>query len=514
MSSTERDRLRGLPARAREMAAAAERSLARHDLAAASRALDATLAAHPTHPELLRLQGLLALFRGDIASAIARLGEAAAAWPDDALAAGNLGTALAANGDVDAALDWFQRATALDNASIDAWYNLGRALDLRGDAAGAKAAFDAVIALDPGHRAARILRAETLTTLGVTADAEADLRGVLGEDPESVPAWVALANLKAFRAGDADALARAYRASTLTPSQRIDLAFAHASALEAEARYADSFAMFVEANAAKRATLQWNALAVGALVDGILAAFADTGARDADVDRGRGIVFLVGMPRSGSTLAEQILAAHPDVVAGGETGWLAGILQAESNRRALRFPHWVRDASADDWARLGGEYLARAAAARRDAAVFTDKTLTNWQTLGAIRRMLPGARIVHCRRDAIETAWSCYKHHFASDQRWSYDVDELAAFFGDAERALRVWSARHPGWIRAHRHERLVDDPEGATRALLAACGLAFDPACLRFQDASREVRTASAAQVRAPLASRAVASRYGALLD
>jgi hypothetical protein len=129
--------------------------------------------------------------------------------------------------------------------------------------------------------------------------------------------------------------------------------------------------------------------------------------------------------------------------------------------------------------------------------------------------MLPGARIVHCVRDPLETAWSCYKHNFARDQLYSYDIAELAAFFHDEERAMRFWAARHPAWIHEHSYERLVAEPRATVEALLAHCGLDFDPACLRFHEAGREVRTASAAQVRRPLSSdTAVARQYGALLD
>ena len=221
------------------------------------------------------------------------------------------------------------------------------------------------------------------------------------------------------------------------------------------------------------------------------------------------------MPRSGSTLAEQIIAAHPSAKAGGETGLIAQILQAESSRRRVRFPYWVVDATDADWSRLGDSYLARIEEAKGDAALFTDKTLTNWQTLGAIRRMLPGSHIVHCLRDPLETAWSCYKHNFSADQLYSYDFAELAAFFADSQRAMGAWTERHPGWIHRHRHEDLLANPESATRALLAATGLPFHPACLRFHEAEGEVRTASAAQVRAPLsADMSIAVRYGALLD
>jgi hypothetical protein len=181
----------------------------------------------------------------------------------------------------------------------------------------------------------------------------------------------------------------------------------------------------------------------------------------------------------------------------------------------VRFPHWVANASDADWLRLGNAYLARIEIARGDAALFTDKTLTNWQTLGAIRRMLPGAHIVCCLRDPLETAWSCYKHNFSADQIYSYDFAELAAFFADSQRAMAAWTERHPGWIHRHRHEDLLADPEAVTRALLNACGLSFDAASLRFHEAKGEVRTSSAAQVRTPLrADASIAVRYGSLLD
>jgi tetratricopeptide (TPR) repeat protein len=507
------DRLEGLPPRVRDLARACEMALSRGDLSDAEARLEPALAAAPAHPELLRLCGLSELFNGRTENAIALLQKSMAARPGDAIVVANLGTAFAERGDLDAAERAFRRATELDPMFVDAWLNLGRALDLKHDAAAAHDAFAAVLELQPSHQPARILRAEALKTLGRIAEAEAALRDVLRENPSSVAASVALANLKPARAEDADALARLHREPSLSPNERVDVGFALGQALEASGRFEEAFAVLQASNAAKRATFGWDAARVSALVDAILDAFAST--EPASGDRGGDVVFLVGMPRSGSTLAEQILAAHPAVTGGGETGWLTGVLQAESVRRGTPFPGWIGDASANDWKRLGDDYLARVDRIRKPGTHFTDKTLTNWQTLGAIRRMLPRARIVHCRRDPLETAWSCWKHNFASEQFWSYDAAELAAFFGDCERAMRTWTARFPGWIRAHEHEALLADPERATRALLDACGLAFDPACLRFQSADREVRTASAAQVRAPLrADAGIAKRYGALLD
>ncbi len=440
--------------------------------------------------------------------------------PRDAAAANDVGACLAACGRLGDALAAFRDAVRLDAGLAAAWLNLGRALDRSGDAAAACAAFEHAIALVPAHADARVLRAECLKTLGRIGDAEAALREALRIDAASVSAWIALARLRGFRMEPAEinAVARLHADPGLTEARRADLGFVYASLLETAGRHRDAFAVLRDANAVRRRRIGWNAAAVGALVDEILAAFAaaDTTA-DAEVDprRGAGVVFLVGMPRSGSTLAEQILAAHPQVAAGGEREDVFRVLQQESQRRGRRFPTWVGDASSSDWARLGDEYLRRVATERRGRSHFTDKTLANWQTLGAIRRMLPGARVVYCVRDPLETCWSCYKRDFGEAQRFAYDFAELAAFQRDCERAMRAWRARDAERIREHRYEALAGDPVAAVRALLAHVGLDFDAACLRFHEAAREVRTASAAQVRAPLRpAEPVAPRYGALLD
>jgi tetratricopeptide (TPR) repeat protein len=499
------------------LARRAEQALERGDFAGATLPLEEALSLQPGHPELLRLCGLLEQGRGNIRTAIALFNQVRKLRPADAGVANHLGAALALAGQEAAAIAAFRQAARLDPALLDAWYNLGRALELSGDAAGACAAFDAALKIQPRHHPSRILRAESLKTLGRLADAEAQLRAVLAEDAESASAWVALGNLKAFRPDGADlaAAARAYANPQLDEAQRIDLGFAYASMLEVAGRYAEAFELFRVANTAKRRHVRWDAPAVSGLVDEILQAFAPASLVEVPDQRGSEAIFLVGMPRSGSTLAEQILAAHPEVDGGGERGDVSWVLQQESKRRGRGFPAWVAEATAADWTRLGEEYLQRSAVWRGSRARFTDKTLHNWQTLGAIRRMLPGAHIVHCRRDRLETCWSAYKHHFGEAQFFTYDLGELAAFNRDCTRAMQAWSARMPGWIHAHVHEALLEDPENQVRALLAHCGLDFDPVCLRFHEVEREVRTASAAQVRKPLQRSArLTDRYGALLD
>jgi len=506
-----------LTAEAAALAQQARQAIERGAWADAVQPLNAALQTQPGHPELLRLSGLVEHARGNHAHAVALFGHLYRQFPQDAALLNHLGAALAQSGQLDGAIASFRRALELDPALIDAACNLGRALDLRGDAAAARDAFDQALRIDPQHMPARLQRAESLKQLGELAEAERDLRAVLQRTPDSAAALAALAHLRSGETDGVDvaALARAYADPQLDETQRIDLGFAYGATLEAAGRYAEAFEVLQAANAAKRRRVSWNAAAVTHLVDEILAAFPAATDDECDATRGRGAIFLVGMPRSGSTLAEQILAAHPAVAGGGEREDVARVLQRESKRRGRRFPTWVAEADPADWRRLGEDYLALCADWRGEREYFTDKTLTNWQTLGAIRRMLPGAHVVHCVRDPLENAWGCYKQNFAEAQFFTYDFADLAAFAADCAYAMRIWDARHPGWIHRHDHAALLAQPEAATRTLLAACGLAFDPACLRFHEVRREVHTASAAQVRRPLQRRVpLVERYGALLD
>ncbi|MBA8887568.1 tetratricopeptide (TPR) repeat protein [Dokdonella fugitiva] len=511
------DRERGLPAAALRLARDAAAAIVAGRAADADRLLGDALRLAPAHAELQRLRGVALNQLGRNADAVALLRGVAAQRPLDGLVIANLGSALAKGGDLDAAEQAFRRASELEPGLLDPWLNLARVLMLRGDVAAACVAYDAAVEVAPHRTATRILRADALKTLGRLDEAEAELRALLDDETAAPSAWIGLFNLKAIRPGGSDdaALARVVASGRGTPAQRIALGFARANLLEAEQRHAEAFAAFADANAARRREIRWSASAVSALIDAILAAFSAPPPLHDDDAGGGDLVFLVGMPRSGSTLVEQILAAHPDVVGGGETNLVAQVLQEESVRRGVRFPQWVGDADAREWRRLGDDYLSRIAPMRRAGALFTDKTLPNWQVLGAILRMFPGARIVHCVRDPLETCWSCWKHNFGEAQFFAYDFAELAAFHRDSLRAMAHWRTQAPASIHALVHEALLDAPEAGVRALLAHCGLAFDPACLRFHEVERNVHTASAAQVRRPLRrDTAVTAGYGALLD
>ncbi|HET7125787.1 MAG TPA: sulfotransferase, partial [Lysobacter sp.] len=295
---------------------------------------------------------------------------------------------------------------------------------------------------------------------------------------------------------------------------RIAMAYALGAGEEAHGNYDSAFAALSDANARLRRRAPWSRAAFEGFVDAMLAATESLPA-PRDPDLGREAIFIVGMPRSGSTLFEQILAAHPQVEGASELPELGEVIQNESKRRGKPFPQWIPDATADDWERMGRDYLQRTARWRSSKPRFSDKMPENWKLAGVLRAMLPGATVIETRRDPLETAWSCFRQPFYQLPHFSCDFDDIAACLSGSERAMDAIRARDPQYVHLFRYEELLADPEGRVRALLDACRLSFDPACLEFHHAARSVRTASAAQVRQPLRNdTARAAHYGARLD
>jgi hypothetical protein len=313
---------------------------------------------------------------------------------------------------------------------------------------------------------------------------------------------------------DREALAAQLKRTDLAEADRIAIGFALGKVNEDQGRHAEAFAALAEANARQRRLAPWNAGAFHAYVEAVVA--AGTGLPVApDPTVGEEAIFIVGVPRSGSTLFEQILAAHPQVEGASELPDLGEMLAEESARRGQPFPRWVPAAGAQDWQRLGRRYLERTARWRRRRPRFTDKLPENWLYAGVLAAMLPGARIIDVRRDALEAGWSCFKQQFYSLPHFACTLTDIAAYVRDYEVAMNRWQAADPARIRTQRYEALLAEPEAEVRALLAFCGLPYESACLDFHRTERAVRTPSAAQVRQPLSrDTARAERYGRLLD
>jgi tetratricopeptide (TPR) repeat protein len=511
------DRTAGLMPNGRRLHAQISEALKQRRRDDVERLLPALVALAPAHPEVLRLRAVLAHMQRNYSEAKAFLRRAIEERPLDALAWNNLGSAEAETGDLDAATVAFRRCAELSPERAAPWFNLGRALDMLGRVDDAHAALTEALKRDPKHLSARVTLARVLQFMGRIDEAEREYREVLALHPASPLAWYGLSTLRTAKLGvdDVRAIERVYARADLVPEERVGAGFALAKALEDQQRPAEAFAVLSAANALKRRHLDWDAAAFSRYIDAIGAAFVSAPATAAAPDQGSDVVFVFGLPRSGTTLVEQILAAHPEVTGCNELDDLNVIIVEESNRRGRPFTTWAQQAKPDEWKRLGALYLERTAHLRDGRRVMTDKGLSNWGYAGALRAMLPGARLVNCRRDPVENCLACFRQLFAKELGFTYDLPEIAAFWRDYDRLVKLWHQRFPGAMHDVVHERLIADPEHEIRALLAFCNLVFDEACLRFHEAERHVRTASAAQVREPLrADTARASRYGALLD
>ncbi|WP_297833281.1 tetratricopeptide repeat-containing sulfotransferase family protein [Thermomonas sp.] len=470
----------------------------------------------PTHPEPLRYLAIVELQTRRAERAVATLDRALALAPEDALLHADLGTARAASGDLASALVSWRRACSLAPDQPIPWFNLGRNLQQIGDTEGAIDALERAATLAPALLPARVLLGDALAHAGRFDAAARSYREALRLRPACGDAWRGLSNIKTKPLDEADiqTLRVQLLGPDVAPPDRVAMGHALGKAEEDRGQLDAALAAFTAANALQEQLTPWRPEAFESFVAQSLVA---TGSLPAPIDPtlGREVIFIVGLPRSGSTLFEQILAAHPEVEGASELDDLGIVIQRESMRRKRPYPQWVPQATAADWQQLGQDYLARTARWRARRPRMTDKQPDNWKHAGILRAMLPGATVIETRRDPRETAWSCFKQQFYSQPHFANTLAHIALYLRRSEQAMDTHRSRDPGHIHLHRYEDLLDAPEAHIRALLDDCGLAFDPACLSPHRSARSVRTASAAQVRQPLRAAAThALAYGALLD
>ena len=507
-------RLAGLDPIAAQRAMAAAQAIDAGRTAEAAAALAPVVESYRQHPEVLRLHAGIANLYGDRDEAIAAMRMALAVRPSDPLYHNTYGSLLATAGRYDEAAAAFGEASRLDPRLASAWYNLGVLLVRRMRNDEAIEPLSRAVELEPGNLDARTQLADLLRTEGRADEAASAYRAILAASPRAGMAWWGLADLKTGRltAEDARILEASLADSKLPPRDAVPMGFALARALDEQGRYADALAALARANAIARRGMRWDRDGFARGVEATERAFA--GVAQTPGDAGRDVIFVVSLPRSGSTLIEQILASHPEVEGAGELPDLPLVLSAEARRRGQPLHGWAADASTEDWQRLGAAYLERTTHWTARRRVFVDKLPSNWYYIDAIRLMLPGAHIVVAQRDPLETCLSCYRQHLDNNE-YTRTFGDLAAYWRAFDTFTARARARHPKHVVECVHEHLLAEPETSIRALLDACGLPFDAACLTSHQTRREVRTPSAMQVREPMRRDTSHSwRYGALLD
>ncbi|TAN06523.1 MAG: sulfotransferase family protein [Rhodanobacteraceae bacterium] len=511
--------------------ARARREWEAHQFEAAKQSLASALALAPDDPRAVRMLGMVARSQGDYAKAVEYFQKVLGVWPEDPFLRIELGLSLASLDEVEAATSHFRCACELAPDSASAWFNLGETLWRQARGKEAVAALQRTLELEPAHVEARLSLARAQAGLGHFEKAVAEWREVVRRDPVNADAWYGLSlNADRFDAVDTAQLQHAFARRDLPARAHYLLSFALVKALEDQGDFAKAFEVLQEANAAQRANARtaWDAAGERGLVDAILAVFADVipppthshpgpclEREGTEAGIGKQAIFVTGMPRSGTTLVEQILASHSDVEGANEISNMPSIIDEGSRRRGAAFPAWVNDASSGDWRRLGNEYLARTARWRAHKPRFVDKHLSNWHFAGAILAMLPAARVIIVRRDPVETCLACYRHCFTDAAGFATDLDDLADYCNGFMRLTRFWLDKYPDRVFVLDYESLVANPEPVIRDVLDFCGLSFEPACLAPHETSRAVLTPSAMQVRQPIKPNAArAGRYGNKLE
>ena len=510
------------------------------------------LAQKANHPAAAHFLGLLLHQTGRSDDGLALLEQSVRLLPNNPDFLNNLGTVMRDLGRVAAGADCFRKAVAIRPDQLAARDNLGSALKQLGQFDGAEEIYRGTIGRNPFHVRARIGLAETLQEAGRLDDAlgvfrealtirprDADLlhglgvglmekgklddaadlfRQALAVDPGMARAWLMLTQVKRQKERDPE-LAGMEAQHARAPAgslERMQLSFGLGKANDDLKDYPRAFDYFAEGNAIRRKGIDYDAERTRAEFEAMKATFNagffekhKPGSIADDTP-----IFVVGMPRSGTTLIEQIIASHPKVYGAGELSILKTVV-AKQFPLTMKggFPQGIAGMPDKAFAEAGQAYLDMLHARYPGFRHVTDKMPGNFLLIGFIHLMLPKAKIIHCARDAAATCLSIYKVHFRGDShRYGYDLGELADFHNLYTDIMAHWRSVLPGVVHDVRYEDFVADQEGQTRALISHLGLPWDDAALSFHETERPVRTASAAQVRQPMYQGSVDlwKRYG----
>ncbi len=480
----------------------------------AERLCRAFLARHPKHVEAMRLLAAIGLGRGVLDDAEFLLESAVAFAPDDRGALVDYINVLHKRQKFGASLTHARRLLARDPANPASRLICANQAMAAGDYDAALQVYDEVLAAHPHSRVAgdekvHLTRGHALKTAGRLRDAIAAYRHAARLRPDFGDAWWSLANLKVYRfeARERERLATLADAPGTATEDRVHLLFALGKALEDAADYAGAFARYERGNAVKRRQLRYDphrmTRRLGAQREVCDRAFFR--ARAGGGSPAPAPIFVVGLPRAGSTLIEQILASHSAVDGTLELHHIGSYAAKLDGRRRQdeppRYPAALRDLDAAARRALGERYLQETRLHRRGAPRFVDKMPNNFRHLGLIHLILPNAKIIDARRDALACCFSNFKQLFASGQEFSYSLADLGAYYRDYVALMAHWEAAlPPGRILRVHHEDVVEDLEGQVRRLLDHLELPFEAACLRYWETPRSIRTPSSEQVRQPI--------------
>ncbi len=431
----------------------------------------------------------------DSENLLRRAVELAPGW---SAAKANLALVLGRSGKPVEALALLDELFAAEPDHVGHWNLKAATLGRLGDFEGAIDLYKGVLERVPKQPKVWMSYGHMLKTIGRQAEGIAAYRKAIAIKPTLGEAWWSLANLKTVQLDEADiaAMQAALQSPGLKDEDRFHLDFALGKAMHDARRTDEAFGHYSRGNALRLELNPYKASETTRKVDRCIAAFT----AEAFAERTGGCeapdpIFIVGMPRAGSTLIEQILSSHSLVEGTSELPDIPTLARRDG------YPRRVLKLTAEERRQRGEEYLKRTGVQRRtDRPFFIDKLPNNWLYVPYIRLILPNAKIIDARRHPLGCCFSNFRQHFARGQDFTYDLEDVGRYYADYVRLMAHVDALLPGRVHRVIYERMVDDTEAEVRALLDYCGLAFEPACLAFYETDRAVRTASSEQVRRPI--------------
>ncbi|MCB1844271.1 MAG: sulfotransferase [Halioglobus sp.] len=464
----------------------------------------------PDHVEAARLLAGIAVEYERLDEAEVFLRRAVSLAPDYPRALVDLANVLREQEKVDEALEAAAQLIELAPEAAESYMVEASALGLAGRHDDAIRAYRTALKLAPDKASAMCSMAHHLKTIGQQDEAIAQYRAAIEARPGYSEAYWSLANLKTFRFTDDEthAMQALLAEDKLDDVARSQVHNALAFDFEARGEYDKAFLNFEQGNIVRRRLEVYDPVDTEATHDRVISMFDEAFLAQPAADPVEPVpIFVIGLPRSGSTLIEQILASHSQVEGTHELSELSKAVQRLRHHAPgqQRYPEFLADMRAGGWAKLGSDYLQTTARHRHGAAFFIDKNPNNFVFAGLIRLALPNAKIINACRHPLDSCLGSFKQMFASGQPFTYDMTELGEYYLQYQRLIEHWHRVLPGYVLDVHYERVVGDLDAEVRRLLDFCGLPFEESCLRFFETTRAVKTASSEQVRQPIYSSSV---------
>ncbi|TNE59068.1 MAG: sulfotransferase family protein [Alphaproteobacteria bacterium] len=478
--------------------------------AEARKILRTVLQADPDNVDALRLMGSVAIAEGKFNDAEALLRRVVELTPDFALALANLGHALQEQSKYGEAEEVFRRAHELEPTNPSWLANLGGVFVGSGREEGALEFYRQALELNPKHAGALMSIGHVLKTIGKQDEAIEAYRKGAEERPDLGEIYWSLANLKTFRFTD-DEMVRMQdqvESGRLNEESEINFLFALGKAYEDREDYEKAFNYYQAGNAKKRMIVHHDPSEFQYAIDRITEIFTPEffAEREGWGFKDPAPILILGLPRSGSTLVEQILSSHSQVDGTMELPDLLRLASSTGRNRSdgVRYPDALLDLDRDYIEDLGRDYIENTAKHRGAAPFFTDKMPNNFPHIGFLHLILPNAKVIDARRHPLDSCLGTWKQLFAKGQPFSYDFFDLAEYYKQYMRIMAHWDAVLPGKVLHVQYEDNVENLEPQARAMLEHCGLPWDDSVLRFYESERSVKTASSEQVRQPIYTKA----------